>query len=322
MSHAIDMTNGKPAVAYVGQVPWHGLGEELEEDASLDEWRIAAGLDWEVRNSPVMFMQPDEGLRYVDNKNVLYRSDTGGPLGLVSDQYKIVQPNDVLEFYRSLAESQGFTMETAGSLQDGKRVWALARTGREFSVMGQDLMKAYLLLATSYDGTMATVASFTSVRVVCQNTLSFAVGNEGQRADIRIPHHSAFEPDSIKRELGLDENWEQFEDRANTLAKRKVTKKEALEFFTNVLYGDEIDEEELPTASRTLKQVMDVYENGVGQETRSANGTAWGLVNAVTRWTDHERNARSSSSRLNSAWFGPAANKKRTAFETALELAA
>lgn len=324
MAHEIDMTNDRANTAYVGDLPWHGLGQRLEDDATLDQWRIAAGLEWGVGMTPVMYPAGNV-LHYAEGSNVLYREDTNAPLGIVSDRYKVVQPNEVLEFYRDLVEAQGFKLETAGSLRGGKRIWALARTGREFAVMGQDVMKAYLLLATSYDGTLATMATFTSVRVVCQNTLSFAVGEKGQRADIRIPHHTAFSAEGVKRDLGLDTSWVKFEETANTLAQRKVSRKEALDFFMDLVYGEdaqEMEEADLKGGQRKMKALLSVYEGGVGQNTRSAQGTAWGLVNAVTRYMDHERNTRTADARVNSAWFGDGARTKEQALQSAIALAA
>lgn len=324
MAHQIDFSNDRENMAYVGSTPWHGLGQQLQEGADIDQWRIAAGLGWSVKRSPVMY-PAGQVLNFAEGRNVLYRDDTNAALGIVSDSYNIVQPGEVLEFYRSLVEAQGFILETAGSLRGGRRIWALARTGREFAIMGQDVMKAYLLLATSFDGSLATVASFTSVRVVCQNTLTFAVGADGKKADIRIPHHSAFNAEEVKQKMGLDTNWVRFEEESNVLAQRKVTKAEVTKYFMDLVYGadtQEMTEADLTSGKRKMQALLTVYEGGVGQATRSAQGTAWGLVNAVTRYVDHERQTRSTDNRLNSAWFGPGASMKSDAYQAALALAA
>jgi phage/plasmid-like protein (TIGR03299 family) len=95
---------------------------------------------------------------------------------VVSDGYRVVQPAEVMDFFRELVEIGGFELETAGALSDGRRVWALASVGDAAPVVSNDLVKPYLLLGTSYDGTMATVAKFTAIRVVCNNTITAAVG--------------------------------------------------------------------------------------------------------------------------------------------------
>ncbi|MBN0134206.1 DUF932 domain-containing protein, partial [Pseudomonas aeruginosa] len=88
---------------------------------------------------------------------------------------QVVQPREVLEFYRDLTQVSGYELETAGVLKGGRKFWALARTGQNTSLKGNDLVNGYLLLATSCDGTLATTATPTTVRVVCNNTLTIAV---------------------------------------------------------------------------------------------------------------------------------------------------
>ena len=97
-----------------------------------------------------------------------------------------MQPHDVLGFYRDLVSVSGFELETAGVLKGGKKLWALARTGDEMMLSGMDQVKGYLLLATSCDGSLATTAQFTSIRVVCNNTLQMAVGDN--LGAVRVPH--------------------------------------------------------------------------------------------------------------------------------------
>lgn len=93
---------------------------------------------------------------------MLYRSDTKAPLSVVSNRYQIVQPREVLEFYRDLTEVSGYELETAGVLKGGRKFWALARTGQTTKLKGNDQVNGYLLLATSCDGTLATTATPTT----------------------------------------------------------------------------------------------------------------------------------------------------------------
>jgi hypothetical protein len=152
MAHDIDQSTGKPAIAYVGDPPWHGLGEKLPENQPIERWLKAARLDWELMRLPVQYLV-DGMHRTMDREYVLARSDTYEALSIVSDDYKIVQPADVLEFYRDLMVDYGYELETAGALDHGRKVWALARTGVLASAdsRGQDEIAAYVLLATSCD---------------------------------------------------------------------------------------------------------------------------------------------------------------------------
>src|SRR5471032_1733679 len=115
------------------------------------------------------------GIQSFPENKVLFRSDTNAPLSVVSHRYHVVQPSEILEFYRDLTEVSGYELETAGVLKGGRKIWALARTGQSSTIKGNDAMNAYVLLATACDGSLATTAQFTSIRVVCNNTLAVAL---------------------------------------------------------------------------------------------------------------------------------------------------
>jgi len=325
MAHEITILNGRAETAWVAAPPWHGLGQQLPADASLDVWATAAGMNWTAQPCSLFYAPGTDHTQVnpVTNYKALVRSDTGTVLSVVSNKYREIQPRQVLEFYRSLIEANtGWRMETAGTLRGGKRVWALATNADNFKVTQDDQINRYLLLATSYDGMMATVVQPTTVRVVCANTLAQAVGSDGRKALMQIPHQAIFRPDLIKGELGIESNaaWEQFKANADRLAARKVSRDEVAAFFIEVLYGDE---DKVPAGNqRNLTLLGSLYEGGMGQHTVSAKGTAWGLVNTITRFVDHERTSSSADSRLNAAWFGAGNRLKSRAVEAALKLAA
>ena len=135
MSHDIDDSTGQPAMAYVGEEPWHGLGEKLPAGQSIDVWKQAARLDWTIQMVPVQYQFEGRG-RVMPERFVLTRNDTGGALSVVSGDYQVVQPAEVLEFYRDLVAQRHYTLETAGALDGGRKVWALAKTGMVANVAG------------------------------------------------------------------------------------------------------------------------------------------------------------------------------------------
>lgn len=320
MAHLIDMTNGRANMAYVGERPWHGLGQELTAAADLDQWRVEAGLNWSAMRAEVLYRDP-AGCEHASGDEVLYRSDNCAPLGIVSPSYKIVQPREVMEFFRDLTERQGFTMETAGCLDGGRKAWALARTGQDFRLMGQDQVKAYVLLATSFDGTLATRAQFTSVRVVCNNTLRVSLGERA--GAISIPHSTEFHADRVKVDLGLLESaFEDFHVHACALAQRKVSKPEAVKFLLDILADGEPIEELSTRKANIVQNVFNLYNgSGMGAGFTSSQGTAWGLVNAITQYVDHEQ-GHNVNNRFRSAQFGLGADLKVHAWGQALKLAA
>lgn len=307
-------------MAYVGQTPWHGLGNQLAKRQSIDVWAKQAGMNWDIRETPVRFMSKStdylgEIMSFPEQK-VLFRSDTNAPLSVVSQRYQVVQPREILEFYRDLTKVSGFELETAGVLKGGKKFWALAKTGQSTALKGNDVTNGYVLLATACDGTLATTAQFTSIRVVCNNTLAVALS--GGCSAVKVPHNTTFDAQAVKKQLGISvSSWDQFMYRMKTLSDRKVKPKEAQNYFLRVF----TDQEKAPvglTNERSMAKALELFDGrGRGSELDSAKGTAFGLLNAVTEFVDHERRARSVDNRLDSAWFGQGANIKQKALEQA-----
>lgn len=312
-------------MAYVGETPWHGLGNALTPRQPLEVWAEQAGMAFQILETPVRYMAESAGalgsIMSFDDQKVLYRSDTKAPLSVVSNRYQVVQPREILEFYRDLTEISGFELETAGVLKAGKKVWALARTGQSGVLKGNDTVNGYLLLATACDGTLATTAQFTSIRVVCNNTLAIALAN-GSNA-VKVPHSTLFDPQAVKQQLGVSvSSWDGFMYRMRTLSERKVKTHEAMNYFLRVFTDPENTASGL-TNERAIQKVQALYDGkGQGAELSSAKGTTWGLLNAVTEFVDHQRRARNQDYRLDSAWFGQGAGIKKKALDEALKMAA
>jgi phage/plasmid-like protein (TIGR03299 family) len=322
MAHAIE------TMAYAGATPWHELGHRLPPKQSIDVWADKAGMNWTICETPVRYMTEQAGplgsIRSFDEQKVLFRSDTKQALSVVSGRYQVVQPKAILEFYRDLTEVSGFELETAGVLKAGRKFWALARTGKEAKLKGQDLVKGFILLATSCDGSLATTATPTSIRVVCQNTLAIALN--GAVGAVKVPHSTSFDARLVKAQLGIAvSGWDSFMYRMKTLAERKVKSHESMNYFLKVICpgANPKDPQQAMTNERALKKVLALYDgDGKGADLDAAKGTAWGLLNAVTEFVDHEKRARSQEYRLDSAWFGAGAATKQRALDAALQLVA
>lgn len=355
MSHMIDESTGKAAIAYVGETPWHGLGFKITPGASIDVWRKEAGLSFDIVRAPVQFERIDfaalasgDGITIptqmvaMPERHVLYRSDTGLPLAVVSKDYKVVQPSEVLDFFGKLAEIGGFELETAGALSDGKRIWALAKVNDGAPIIGQDVVRPYVLLATSYDGTMATTAKMTAVRVVCNNTITMAVGafdastgavsgksesdTEGRAVSsmVRIPHSKIFDPDAVRLDLGIVANvWEKWLVNTRMLAERDMTVDQADQFTFKLLSSFQPvprDNKPLPDVrkSKGFDRIMSMFSNGdlIGSDL-TGGLNRWRMLNACTEFVDHER-GKTDDTRITSAWFGAGEGIKNRAYEMLL----
>lgn len=323
MSHELDFSNDQANFAHTDKKAWHGLGQQLEAGQPIEVWAKAAGLSHKVERATVQyaadgFMLPHTG------RDVLYRSDTLAPLGVVGKDYNIVQPADVLDFFARLAENNNFELETAGSLSGGKRIWAMAKVNDGATIIGQDVVKPYVLLATSYDGTLATTARFTSVRVVCSNTLGYASAESGDM--VKINHSKAFSAKDAALDLGIAINgFEKFLIDSRRLAQKQVSSTFAVQFLktflpvtmsTKTVNGIKVQEQVPVEKTKAFQSIMALFNGqAIGNELPEAEGTAWGLLNAVTEHVDHGLNQ-------NAAWFGYGNTLKNKARDLLMEVTA
>ncbi|MEA9557495.1 DUF932 domain-containing protein [Xanthomonas nasturtii] len=311
------------SMAYVGTKPWHGLGNQLARQQSIERWKQQAGMDWKIEESEVRYIAGNQNVGAINafpGNKVLYRSDTKAPLAVVSKRFQVVQPGEILEFYRDLTASSGFELETAGVLREGRKFWALARTGQSTVLRGRDRVNGYLLLATACDGTLATTAQFTSIRVVCNNTLAVALGNGGA---IKVPHRSHFDPDLVKRQLGITVSaWDGFVERMKALCEFPVEPDSSDALLRRVLTCTAPNAVQVVNEQAVAK-VRALYKgDGRGSQLASSRTTAWGLLNAITEHVDHHRRARSDDHRRDAAWFGQGAQIKQRAWEEVLGMVA
>ena len=348
MAHEISIrSNGMAEMAYVGEKPWHGLGQELTKGASIGVWKKEAGFDWEaLEGMPQVRIEggsigdngnpEDSFIEFPDHK-CIYRSDTGAPLSIVGADYKLVQPNDVLEFCREFIEDgSGWYIHTAGILKGGRKLWVMASNDQVGTIgkkrKGQtDEVRNNLLFATSLDGSMRSTVADTSVRVVCQNTLNMALRSNDRV--VTISHRSVFDGEAVKRALGLSgDTFEKFIKQANDLADTPCDVTEARDILNKVFNVEEKakakpdtswlgalkdlgNQPVIPEDSRVVSSVLALFNgDGMGADMASAKGTRWGLLNAVTEHVDHHM-GRTDDTRIDSAWFGRGAGYKAKALE-------
>lgn len=271
MAHMIDTSIGRAAMAFVGETPWHGLGVALTEGASIAEWTRAAGFEWDALMAVPQFTRADGTVAEFGAKRIIYRSDTGAPLSIMGDRYNIVQPREVLDFFAKLIQGGDFKLHTAGVLNGGRRLWALAKNGHGGEIVKGDRVDQFLMLATSLDGTTPTVASFTGVRVVCANTIALALydarahladaknGTSGKAPKaVKVNHRTVFDADSIHEQMQLaGGTWENFQQQATRLADTPCTLGEARDLLREV-FGAPVGK-----SGRKAKQAADMAQTAI-----------------------------------------------------------
>ncbi len=335
MSHEITIRdNGRAEMAFAGATPWHGLGQSVTKGASLGVWLKEAGMDWmamEAGVEAVLGGDPCHNVRFPDHK-ALYRSNTMAPLAIVGKNYKVVQPRQILEFFRSMVEHEGWHIHTAGTLRGGRKLWVMATNGQRATVGKGDPVVRNVVLATSLDGTMRTVAMDTAVRVVCANTLSMALQED--RVLAAMSHRTEFDATLFRRAIGAKEYaFESFIEQARALAETPMDLTQARDYLYSVFVeggkksagatpdkasslswlSDYPEDYDNPRQPRSVSRCLELFE-GVARGSNKAQcrGTAWGLFNAVTEYVDHEM-GRDRDTGYDSALFGRGSHIKREA---------
>lgn len=329
MSHELTTrADGTVEFAYLASdgAPWHGLGQPMEAGQSIDAWRAAAGMDWRIQRSKVRYAVDrtgdTENFLELPEQHVLFRSDSKAALGVVSDRYQVVQPAEVLEFFRDVARAGGLELSAAGTIYGGRRFWATAKIGEASPTSVQDKIGGYLLLSTSADGSLATEARLTSVRVVCKNTLQFA--REDAKPALKVSHRSVFDPKTVQAQMGLNTAaWDAFRHNLVRLANVQVDAPYAEELVSELFAGGS-DQGDKDKARETagFKKVMALFNGqGMGATLDGVYGTANGVLQAVTEYADHHIRARSDENRFVSSQWGSGADLKSRAWDQLLALA-
>ena len=323
MAHKLDMSNGRANIAYFGEKPWHGMGQSvIDPRQPIEQWAADAGMEWSAIRVPVGYKVGNDW-KQQDGQWAIVRDDTFAHLGTFSDRYKIHQPTQILEFFRDfLLTDDRFTMETAGCLKGGAVVWGLAKFAEDMNVMGEKHCP-YVMLTTSFDGSSATKAQATMIRVVCNNTLTAALYDK--KASVSVRHSANWnEVQAARAHAQLEQvasGFESYKAMAEALATQRMARHQAETFFKQLTGFVEPKEGEKPSARKTniIADLMSAYETTEAEGTEKGN--AWTVLNAVTRFVDHGRATRvtgqddAASQRMASKLFGSGSILKGKALE-------
>lgn len=323
MPNDLATTDGRPAMAYFGETPWHGLGTKLDNPATAAEAIQAAGLNYRADLVPMI---TEDGITVPDRKAVV-RSDTQEVLGVVGNSYVPIQNGKCFSFLDAVVAEGSVRYHTAGALGKGERIWLLAKLSGHIQVKNtEDVTDKYLLLSNSHNGSSALRVFFTPIRVVCANTLAIAQ-RKGRGQGIAIQHKGdlAAKVRQAQKVLGLAHRfYDDVQVRVDVLANHYPTTAQLKTFF-ETLYPDPSDGKN-KRAENIRSELFRLFEEGRGQDIPNIRHSAWAAYHAVTEWVDHYRTTRTrnpgerASRRLQSLWFGSGARLKANAWDLALEM--
>jgi len=324
MAHNLATTNGKIAMAYWGETPWHKLGTKLDQPATAAQAIEAARLNYQV-DLVQLFTEDD---RPVPNRKAVFRTDSRQVLGTVGPSYVPLQNVECFSFLDAVVADGGLRYHTAGALGQGERIWLLAKLPGHIRVKNSDdITDKFLLLNTAHDGTSSLRCHFTPIRVVCQNTLAVAERN-GRGQGISITHKGdlAAKVREAQKVLGLATKfYDDIQTKIDRLANFYPTPAQVGDFF-RTLYPDQPDAQN-KRAQNVRAELLQLFEQGMGQDIPGIRHSAWAALHAVTEYVDHLRPTRGrsdlerASRRLQSQWFGSGARLKARAWDLALAMA-
>jgi phage/plasmid-like protein (TIGR03299 family) len=313
MAHMVE------TMAYAGETPWHGLGTNVPADLGPIQMMQKAGCDWTVSKQQMYVM---DGIP-VTGKKALVRDSDNTVLDIVGDDWNPVQNDEAFEFFHEYCMAGDMEMHTAGSLDEGRMVWVLAKVKESFSILGDDQVDSYLLFSNPHKYGKAIDVRFTPIRVVCNNTLTMSLNSESKN-QVKLNHRTAFDADNVKQTLGIaHDKFAKYKDVAEFLSSKRYTKDSLVEFYNRTFphtyagsKGKKVESyEDLTKNAKAAHAVLET-QPGAG----FAEGSFWQAFNSVTYMTDHLM-GRSAETRLNSAWFGANQTRKVKALENAIELA-
>lgn len=346
MAHQINYNEqtGKHSFFSVKERAWHGLGTIIQDYPTSAEAIKYAQLDYTVEKRPMFTYDTENHTADPETDIVIpeiavpdffatIRTDTEQVLGVVGNDYEVVQNVKAFDFFDSIVGGKdGILYETAGALgENGARIFITAKLPDYIRVGKDDLIENYLFLTTSHDGYSSITAAFTPIRICCNNTLNAALKGAVNSVKIR---HTASAHDKLKQAhhlLGISNLLaNELEEVFNHWSKIRITdsavkrlvqvamapNKEVLQNLQNGKH-----EELSSNFNNLVSSVMDYHFTSSTQQEATTKGTLYGCYNAVTGYFQNVRNYRDEESKLNSIMFGTGLQRSQTAFNLCEEFA-
>lgn len=288
---------------FVNTPAWHNLGKVIQQAPTVKDGIILAGLDWQVSTKDLFL----EDKRTVSHKAVL-RNDNNKILGVVGPNWTPFQNEESFSFFNDFLETNEVSLETAGSLREGKTVWVLAKIKNAIGeVVKNDPIERYFLLSNGHDGKRSVSLGFTDTRVVCQNTLNLADTSESSKL-IRVIHSKKVHKNVDEIKSIIDMTSKRFIadlEKLKALTNKGINQKDVEMFVDKVFFkfGQEKSTRAQNKYESTLEKINELLEIGAGSNIKGVRGTKYGLYQATTEYLTHHI-YENDEKRLNQLWFG------------------
>ena len=332
MAHELETQNGVVSFASFREPAWHNLGTVFDTEKNTNEMLVAANLNnWNVRLEDLEIpssLVSDKSYQYVVRTNPTDKTQTD-VLGIVGERYVPLQNEDLFSFGDNILDGGG-RWETAGSIRGGRVVFGSLALERETVLDPNgvaDVVKTYLLINTSHDGSIAIQASITPVRVVCANTLNVALNRtrkkDGVKQSFKIRHTQTAEGKiTIARQaLGMANSYmDEFDKMAHAMIAKEISAKDFNDIILAAYPKPDLDTKgAVKKWENKVDMINDIY---TGEYNGMISGNAWGAFNALTERLDWYRSARGGNSEsmfAAASGFDPAINAEKNRLLTIVQ---
>jgi len=333
MAHQINFNEKKGNYSFASnsEKAWHGLGQVVEKAMTASEAIEQANLDYEVEKTTIHArITSEDGMELYqpfEDKFATYRKDTHDTLGIVGGRYEIVQNKDAFGFFDAIIDSGEAIFETAGALGKGERIFVTAKLPEDMLVAGEECNK-YIILTNSHDGTSSIIAGFTSVRVVCNNTLQAALRDLTNKVLIQHRVGAKERLAEAYKVMNIGSKYmNEVQEVFNEMAKTKVSDEQLQDYIIKVMNPEykslKSVEEAEKISTRFKNQVSSIYEFALShptQQTNATKGTLWGAYNAISGYYNYIQKYKNEEQKFTSQMFGNANNKIIKAFNEAVDI--
>jgi phage/plasmid-like protein (TIGR03299 family) len=321
MAHNLNFNEltGKHSFAAVGEVAWHGLGQYVNEAMTAEQAIDLGGLNFEVQKRKIAVA----GGNVIPGFFATVRTDTKEALGIVSDAYHVIQNREAFSFFDSIIDSGEAIYQTAGALGKGERIFITAKLPKDILVHGEEVNN-YLLLTSGHDGKSAIQVGFTSIRVVCNNTLTAAL--KGLQNKVTILHFSNAKQklETAAKIMGMASRYTQELDQTfQRMAEVKIDDKQLRSFIEQALNpkAEQIGADEFSKLLvKKVDSIMDFATSHETQLTDAARGTVWGAYNSISGYYGYLKNYKSAEDKMQDLYFKGGSNTIERAFSLATSL--
>lgn len=342
MAHNLEFNEDRGTHSFfnVNDKAWHGLGQFVTQQLTSEEAIKEANLDFLVDKIPARVSIPSGRKNKAgniifneiesDKQFAIYRTDKFDEtaiLGYVGDRYHALQNHEAFEFFDNIVGSKLAIYETAGVLGNGERVFITAKLPNDILIAKNDLLEQYIFLTNSHDGTGAVTAAFTTVRIVCNNTLNLALKNCTNKITLRHTANMRAKLAAADKIMGISHIYErELTEIFGGMASKQLKSKD----FDRVIVTALAETDKMVTdyfkgnASTRFKGIIEnvkkYVETNATQMMDSTKGTAFGAYNAVTGYHQNVKDWRNESDKFGDILDGRASKQAQKAFDMALEL--